>query len=102
MHIRVWRYPLEGASSLEVLNIVLYIRSTSKKRGRSTRLNVRPDRTTSLCLARINVSKPSSSVMNIDGIIKAVKKLLLTYMQEPRNKLRSLQSYIRLFYRYTN
>ena len=46
------------ASSLEVLNIVLYIRSPSKKRGRSTWLNARTDRTTSLCLARINVSEP--------------------------------------------
>ena len=87
LHIRVWRYPLEGASSLEVLNIVLCIGSPSKKQGRSTWLNVRVDRTISLCLERINVSEPLLSVMDIDGIIKAVKKVLLTYMQEPSNKL---------------
>ena len=92
MHIGVWRYPLEGASSLEALNIVLYLHSPSKKRGRSTWLNARADRTTSLCLARINVSEPSSSVMDVDEIMKAVKKLLLTYIQEPSNKLRSLQT----------
>jgi len=76
-----------------VLIIVLYIRSPSKKRGRSTWLNARTDRTTSLCLARINVSEPSSIVMDIDGIMKAVKKLLLTKsMQESSNKLRNSQS----------
>ena len=32
LHIRVWRYSLEGASRLEVPNIMLYIRSPSKKR----------------------------------------------------------------------
>ena len=81
LHIRLWRYPLKGASSLEVLNI----RSPSKKRGRSTWLNGRADRTTSLRLARNNVSEPSISVMDIDGIMKAIKNLLLTYMQEPSN-----------------
>ena len=53
LHIRVWRYSLEGASSLEVLNIVLFIRSPSKKRGRSSWLNACTNRTTSLFLARI-------------------------------------------------
>ena len=97
LHIRVWRYPLEGASSLEVLSIMLYMRSLSKKRGRSTWLNARADRTTSLCLTRINVSEPSSSVMDIDGIMKAVKKLLLTKsMQESSNKLRNSRSLQRL------
>ena len=88
-------YPLEGASSLEVLNIVLYIRSPAKKRGRSIWLDACADRTTSLCLARINVSEPSSSVMDTDRIMKAVKKLLLTKsMQEPSNKLRNLKNLI--------
>ena len=35
LHIRVWRHPPESASSLEVLNIVLDIRSPSKKLGQS-------------------------------------------------------------------
>ena len=77
LYIRVWRYLLESASSLEVLNIVQYIRSLSKKRGRSTWLNARTDRTTSLCLARINVFEPSSSVMDTDRMMKAFKRLLL-------------------------
>ena len=94
MHNRVWRYPLEGASSLEVQNIVLYIRSPSKKPGRSSWLNARTDRTTYLCPVRINVSKPLSSVMDTDGIMKLLKKLLLTYKQEPSNKLRSIQKVV--------
>ena len=84
LHIRVWRFPLEGASSLEVLNVVLYIRSSSKKRGKNTWLNACTVRTTSLCLARINVSELSSSVMDTDRMMKAVKKLLLT-MQKSSN-----------------
>ena len=93
LHIRVWRYPLVGASSLEVLSIVLC--SPSKKRGRSTWLNARADRTTWLCLTRINVSEPSSSVMYIDGIMKVIKKLLLTksiFRSLCSNKLRNLQN----------
>ena len=96
LHTRVWHYPLEGTSRLEVLNIVLYIRSPSKKRGLSTWLNACSDRTTSLCRARINVSEPSTSVMDFTGFMKHVKKLLLTYMHKPSNKLRnsrSLQTY---------
>ena len=94
LHIRVWRYPLKDAGSLDVLNIVLYIRSPSKKRGRSTWLNARTDRTTSLCLARINVSEPSPSIMDTDRMMRAVKKLLLTMsMQKSSNKLRYLQSF---------
>ena len=83
----MWRYPLEVASSLEVLIVVPYTRSPFTKDRRSTLLVACTDRTTFLCLARINVPEPSSSVMDIDGIMKAVKKLLLTYMQEPSNKL---------------
>ena len=50
-----------------------------------------------LCLARINVSEPSSSVMYIDGIMKPLKKLLFTKsMQKFKNKLRNLQKTMRL------
>ena len=95
LHIRVWRYPLEGASSLVLLNIVPYIRSSCKKRGLRTWLNVRPELTFSLCLVRINVSEPSSSVMDIDGIMKLLKKLLFTKsMQESSKKLRILQRFV--------
>ena len=93
LHIRVWCNPLEGNSSQEVLNIVLYKRSPFKKRGRSIWLKARKDPTTSLCLARINVSEPSLSVMHVDGIMKAVKKLLFTKsMEEYKNKLRNCRS----------
>ena len=33
-------------------------------------LNDHPDRTTSLCPVRLNISEPSSSLMDIDGIMK--------------------------------
>ena len=72
---------------------MLYMRSPSKKRGKSIGLGACADRTTSLRLIRINVSKPSSSVMDTDRMIKAVKKLLLTKsMQKSSNKLRNVQS----------
>ena len=69
LHIRVGRYQLEGARSVEVLSIVLYIRSPSKNRGRSTWLDACTDRTTSLCLTRINVAEPLSSVMDTDRVM---------------------------------
>ena len=81
-----------------MVSIVLHIRSPSNKRGRSTWLNARADCNTSLCLARVDVCGPSSSVMDIDGIMKTVKKLLLTYMQKPSNKLRSLHTILSAIY----
>ena len=46
-----------------------------------------------MCLARIKVSEPPSNVMHIDGIMKVIKKLLLTKsMQESSNKLCNLQN----------
>ena len=72
MHIRVWRYPLEVASSLEVRSLQ-YLRSPFKKRDEILDLTPVQTCTVSLRLARINVSEPSSSVMDIDASKKAFR-----------------------------
>ena len=90
---RLLRYPLEVASSLEVLSIVLYIYAYRLKNGTKYWFNTPTDRTISLRLARTNVSEPLSSVMDIDGNMELLKKLMLKrsfFRSLCSNKLRTL------------
>ena len=53
----------------------------------------RADRTTSLCLARVNISEPSSSVMDIDGTMRDHEAIAYVYAGTQQHATISPKSY---------